>query len=98
MKFLHPERDATLELALEDGFLTQGYFSGPSRLGAELRPADLPRLPRPLVRSYIDAAPATFHFPGTGPAASGVTRVQMMTAVCVGSPEATPCPNAAFPA
>ncbi len=55
MKFLHPERDATLELALEDVFLTPGYFSGTSRLDADLRPADFPGGSHPIVSSNMNA-------------------------------------------
>jgi hypothetical protein len=34
MRFLHPERDESLELSLDDVFLVPSYFDGSSRLDA----------------------------------------------------------------
>jgi IMP dehydrogenase len=55
MRFLHPERDESLELALEDVFLTPGYFAGGSRLETDLRPADFPGGSHPLVSANMNA-------------------------------------------
>ena len=55
MRFLHPERDETLELALEDVFLTPGYFAGGSRLEVDLRPADFPGGSHPIVSANMNA-------------------------------------------
>ena len=40
MKFLHPERDEGLELALGDVFLLPNRFEGGSRLDVDLTPDD----------------------------------------------------------
>ncbi len=42
MRFLHPERDERLELALEDVFLLPARFEGGSRLAVDLGPPDFP--------------------------------------------------------
>jgi IMP dehydrogenase len=55
MKFLHPERDEGLELALEDVFLTPGYFGGGSRLETDLRPDDFPGGSHPVVSANMNA-------------------------------------------
>lgn len=55
MRFLHPEHDAELELSLEDVFLTPAYFSGGSRLDADLRPADFAGGSHPLVSANMNA-------------------------------------------
>ncbi len=55
MKFLHPERDEGLELALEDVFLTPGYFGGGSRLDTDLRPDDFPGGSHPVVSANMNA-------------------------------------------
>lgn len=55
MRFLHPERDEGLELALEDVFLTPGYFAGGSRLEVDLRPADFPGGSHPIVSANMNA-------------------------------------------
>ncbi|WP_437761298.1 GuaB1 family IMP dehydrogenase-related protein [Sorangium sp. So ce281] len=55
MRFLHPEHDESLELALEDVFLTPGYFAGGSRLETDLRPADFPGGSHPIVSANMNA-------------------------------------------
>lgn len=55
MRFLHPERDEDLELALEDVFLTPGYFAGISRLDTDLRPTDFPGGSHPIVSANMNA-------------------------------------------
>ncbi len=55
MRFLHPEHDHHLELALEDVFLTPGYFEGSSRLDADLRPADFVGGSHPIVSANMNA-------------------------------------------
>lgn len=55
MRFLHPERDETLELALEDVFLTPGYFDGGSRLEVDLRAPDFPGGSHPIVSANMNA-------------------------------------------
>ena len=55
MRFLHPERDESLELALEDVFLTPGYFAGGSRLETDLRPVDFPAGSHPIVSANMNA-------------------------------------------
>ncbi|MDI1477799.1 GuaB1 family IMP dehydrogenase-related protein [Polyangium sp. y55x31] len=55
MRFLHPERDESLELALEDVFLTPGYFEGVSRLDVDLRPVDFPGGSHPIVSANMNA-------------------------------------------
>lgn len=55
MRFLHPERDESLELALEDVFLTPGFFDGVSRLDVDLRPADFPGGSHPIVSANMNA-------------------------------------------
>jgi IMP dehydrogenase len=55
MRFLHPERDETLELALEDVFINPGYFAGGSRLDTDLRPADFPCGSHPIVSANMNA-------------------------------------------
>ena len=41
MRFLHPERDGSLELSLHDVFLVPNYFDGISRLDVDLTPPDV---------------------------------------------------------
>src|SRR6266542_3551594 len=55
MRFLHPERDETLELSLDDVFITPGYFEGTSRLDTDLRPADFPGGSHPVVSANMNA-------------------------------------------
>jgi GMP reductase len=55
MRFLHPERDETLELSLDDVFLVPGYFEGTSRLDVDLRPDDFPAGSHPIVSSNMSA-------------------------------------------
>ena len=55
MRFLHPEHDAELELALEDVFLTPGYYDGVSRLDVDLRPADFKGGSHPIVSANMNA-------------------------------------------
>src|SRR5512133_3617596 len=54
MRFLHPERDETLELSLDDVFLVPGYFDGSSRLDVDLRPADFPGGSHPVVSANMN--------------------------------------------
>jgi IMP dehydrogenase len=54
MRFLHPERDETLELSLDDVFLVPGYFDGSSRLDVDLRPDDFPGGAHPIVSSNMN--------------------------------------------
>ncbi|HUL61373.1 MAG TPA: GuaB1 family IMP dehydrogenase-related protein [Anaeromyxobacteraceae bacterium] len=55
MRFLHPERDEQLELALDDVFLVPGYFDGTSRLDVDLRPVDFPGGSHPIVSANMNA-------------------------------------------
>src|SRR5690606_16283332 len=55
MRFLHPERDAHLELALEDVLLVPGRFEGASRLETDLTPADFPGGSHPIVSANMNA-------------------------------------------
>ncbi len=55
MRFLHPERDETLELSLDDVFLVPGYFDGSSRLDVDLRPVDFPGGAHPVVSANMNA-------------------------------------------
>jgi IMP dehydrogenase len=55
MRFLHPERDEGLELALEDVFITPGYFAGGSRLDVRLSPVDFPGGSHPIVSANMNA-------------------------------------------
>jgi IMP dehydrogenase len=55
MRFLHPEHDEKLELALEDVFLTPSYFDGASRLDVDLTPADFPGGAHPVVSANMNA-------------------------------------------
>lgn len=55
MRFLHPERDETLELALDDVFLVPGYFDGTSRLDVDLRPIDFAGGAHPIVSANMNA-------------------------------------------
>lgn len=55
MRFLHPERDAQLELALEDVFLLPQYFDGGSRLDVDLTPTDFPGSSNPVVSANMNA-------------------------------------------
>lgn len=55
MRFLHPERDQALELALEDVFLVPDYFDGGSRLEVDLRPDDMPGSSQPIVSANMNA-------------------------------------------
>jgi IMP dehydrogenase len=55
MRFLHPEREEQLELALDDVFLVPGYFEGRSRLEVDLRPIDFPAGSHPIVSANMNA-------------------------------------------
>lgn len=55
MRFLHPERDELLELALEDVFLLPDRFEGGSRLDTDLTPADFPGGSHPVVSANMNA-------------------------------------------
>lgn len=55
MKFLHPEHDAHLELALDDVFLVPNYFDGRSRLDTNLIPPDFPGSCQPVVTANMNA-------------------------------------------
>ncbi|HTE51355.1 MAG TPA: IMP dehydrogenase, partial [Kofleriaceae bacterium] len=55
MRFLHPERDETLELSLDDVFLVPDYFDGTSRLDVDLQPVDFPGGAHPIVSANMNA-------------------------------------------
>jgi IMP dehydrogenase len=55
MRFLHPERDALLELALEDVFLVPQRFEGSSRLDTDLTPLDFEGGSHPVVAANMNA-------------------------------------------
>ena len=55
MRFLHPERDERLELALDDVFIVPGYFDGSTRLETDLSPVDFPGSSLPLVSANMSA-------------------------------------------
>ncbi|MGF1467156.1 MAG: GuaB1 family IMP dehydrogenase-related protein [Sandaracinaceae bacterium] len=55
MRFLHPERDSTLELALDDVFLLPARFEGGSRLDVDLTPADFAGGSHPIVSANMNA-------------------------------------------
>ncbi len=55
MRFLHPEREESLELSLDDVFLVPGYFDGSSRLDVDLRPVDFPGGSHPIVSANMNA-------------------------------------------
>ncbi|MCB9595505.1 MAG: GuaB1 family IMP dehydrogenase-related protein [Sandaracinaceae bacterium] len=55
MRFLHPEHDAHLELALEDVFLVPRKFEGLSRLESDLTPVDFPGGSHPVVTANMNA-------------------------------------------
>jgi len=55
MQFLHPERDETLELSLDDVFLVPDYFDGTTRLDVDLRPVDFPGGAHPIVSANMNA-------------------------------------------
>ena len=55
MRFLHPERDETLELSLDDVFLLPGYFDGSSRLDVNLQPVDFAGGAHPIVSANMNA-------------------------------------------
>ena len=55
MRFLHPERDEQLELALEDVFIVPDYFDGVSRLEVDLSPDDFPGGSQPIVAANMNA-------------------------------------------
>lgn len=55
MKFLHPERDDQLELALEDVFLLPAYFEGVSRTEVDLTPVDFAGGAHPIVSANMNA-------------------------------------------
>lgn len=55
MRLLHPERDASLELSLEDVFLLPGRFEGGSRLDTDLSPVDFAGGSHPVVAANMNA-------------------------------------------
>lgn len=55
MEFLHPERDAALELSLDDCFIVPGYFEGGSRLEVDLTPPDIAGSSHPVVSANMNA-------------------------------------------
>ncbi|MFK7988348.1 MAG: GuaB1 family IMP dehydrogenase-related protein [Sandaracinaceae bacterium] len=55
MRFLHPEHDAHLELALEDVFLVPARFEGGSRLHTDLTPQDFVGGSHPVVAANMNA-------------------------------------------
>lgn len=55
MRFLHPERDPSLELSLDDVFLVPNYFEGSSRLDVDLRPPDFEGGSHPVVSANMNA-------------------------------------------
>ncbi|MCB9678705.1 MAG: GuaB1 family IMP dehydrogenase-related protein [Alphaproteobacteria bacterium] len=55
MRFLHPTRDAELELALEDVFILPGCWEGGSRLETDLRPPDFAGGSHPVVAANMNA-------------------------------------------
>ncbi|HUS64949.1 MAG TPA: GuaB1 family IMP dehydrogenase-related protein [Kofleriaceae bacterium] len=54
MRFLHPERDDSLELSLEDVFLVPGYFDGTSRMDVDLTPVDFAGGSHPVVSANMN--------------------------------------------
>ncbi|MCA9582062.1 MAG: GuaB1 family IMP dehydrogenase-related protein [Myxococcales bacterium] len=55
MRFLHPEHDGHLELALEDVFLVPRFFEGASRLDVDITPRDFPLGSHPVVAANMNA-------------------------------------------
>ncbi len=55
MRFLHPERDTTLELTLDEVFLVPGYFDALSRNDVDLTPVDFPGGSHPVVSANMNA-------------------------------------------
>jgi IMP dehydrogenase len=55
VRFLHPERDETLELSLDDVFLVPGRFEGGSRLDVDLSPIDFAGGSHPIVSANMNA-------------------------------------------
>jgi IMP dehydrogenase len=55
MKFLHPEHDEALELALEDVFINPNFFAGGSRTDIDLRPDDFAGGSHPIVSANMNA-------------------------------------------
>lgn len=55
MRFLHPERDAQLELTLDEVFVVPGYFDGRSRNEVDLTPVDFPGGSHPVVSANMNA-------------------------------------------
>jgi IMP dehydrogenase len=55
VRFLHPEHDEALELALEDVFINPSYFAGGSRSEIDLSPDDFPGGSLPIVTANMNA-------------------------------------------
>ncbi len=55
MKFLHPERDNSLELSLDDVFIVPSYFDGTSRMNVNLVPRDFGGSSNPIVAANMNA-------------------------------------------
>ncbi|MCG8417134.1 MAG: GuaB1 family IMP dehydrogenase-related protein [Proteobacteria bacterium] len=55
MRFLHPQRDAQLELSLDDVFILPGRLDGTSRLDVDLTPIDFAGTSHPVVSANMNA-------------------------------------------
>ena len=55
MRFLHPEKDEQLELALEDVFIVPSYYDGDSRQSVQLTPTDFAGGSHPVVSANMNA-------------------------------------------
>ena len=55
MRFLHPEKDEQLELALEDVFIVPNYYGGDSRQSVTLTPTDFAGGSHPVVSANMNA-------------------------------------------
>jgi IMP dehydrogenase len=55
MRFLHPDHDEQLELALDDVFIVPTYYDGDSRQSVQLTPTDFPGGSNPVVSANMNA-------------------------------------------
>lgn len=55
MRFLHPERDSNLELAIDDVFIVPGFHEGGSRRTVDLSPPDFAGGSHPVVSANMNA-------------------------------------------
>ncbi|MEQ9323869.1 MAG: IMP dehydrogenase, partial [Polyangiaceae bacterium] len=55
MRFLHPEQDEQLELALDDVFIVPSYYDGDSRQSVALTPTDFAGGSPPVVSANMNA-------------------------------------------